>query len=115
MAAKSILQIKEQIAAVKEMSKTLGDKEKGAGEYIAETITDVAGKALPALQTLMEQKQQRAMMQPPIQQIETDPQVMQPTSQMPMEQMPVEPNEGLTPTEQQISNQMEDMYLKRRR
>ena len=100
--------MKEEINAIKDMSKVLGDKEKGTGEMMMENLGNVAEKTLPALIELGKQRQQQQFVQP---------QLPPPSEQLPQELPPQQPNPeqpnplGLTPTEQGISDQMSEMYL----
>ncbi len=104
-ATQRIVQMKDEIKAIKEMSKELGDKEKSTGEVFGETMGNIAEKAMPVLQTLLEQKK--------AQQTQIPQQAM--PEQFPpevIEQAPpnLEPSSDMTETEQQMSNQMSDMY-----
>ncbi len=116
MATQRLQQMKEDINAVKEMSGLIGNKEKGAGEYISETVANVATTLQPALTKLIEQKEQQKAMQQQTQQFPPEP-----TTPMPAEaygaveeatQNPGPQPSDMTQTEQDISNQMEEMYLK---
>ncbi len=102
---------KEQFQAVKEMSQMIGDKEKTAGEVLGETLGAVAEKAMPVLQTLAEQRRQQQMYTPQ-QQFPPEPveQVLQPMS--PQQQENPEQQSEMSPSEQDMSNTMERMYLK---
>ena len=102
VATQRIKQMKEEISAIKEMSHELGDTKKGAGEYISETVTNVASQLQPALTKFMEQKEQQKVMQQQMQQLPPEP----------IEQIQTEPlPSDMTESEQQMSEQMSDMYL----
>ena len=102
-----IRELKEEISAIKEMSHELGEREKGAGEYISETITNVATQLQPTFTSYMEQKRQQQAMQPP-QQV---PQEFQKPQQPPQEFL----NPELTPSEQEMANTLNEMYIKERK
>ena len=108
LSTQRIKYMKEEINAIKDMSKVLGDKEKGAGEMVMESLGNVAEKALPSLIELGKQRQQQQMMHQ---------QIPPPSEQLPQELPPQQPNPeqpnplGLTPTEKQMSDQYSDMYL----
>jgi len=97
---------KEQLTMVKELSTLVGDREKGTGEMVLESLGGVAEKIAPALIELGKQKQQAPMPQqlpPPAEQL---------PQELPPEQPKPEPNpHGLTPTEQDMSNKYSEMYL----
>ncbi len=108
-ASERIKNMKEEIAAVKEMSVILGDKEKGAGEMIMESIGTVAEKAGPAITEFLKAKRE----QPPMPQ---QPQQEQP-QELPPEQNPESenPSSELSPSEQQMSDTMSDIYIQKRK
>jgi len=64
LGAQRIKDLKEEVKAIKEMSHEFGDKEKGAGEYISETIGKLGEKVGPALMEMAKQKQEKPAMQP---------------------------------------------------
>ncbi len=103
---------RDQLNMVKELSVLVGDKEKGTGEMIMESLGSVAEKVAPALIQLGQQKQQQQMMP---QQIPPQAEQLPPgqnPQELPPEQPKPEPNpHGLTPTEQEMSNTMSDMYI----
>jgi len=105
---------KEQLNTVKELSTMVGERDKGVGEYISETITNVATQFQPAMTRYMEQKQQQAM----------QPQMMQ---QVPMSEQPQQPQENpsapeyqeqefpmpesdMSPSEKKMSETLSGMY-----
>ena len=107
LGAQRISEMKEEFKAIREMSAMIGDKEKGTGEALMEGIGNVAEKALPALLELGKQRQQQNIA-PPYQ----PPQEFYPSQQPIPSQGTHVSRSDLTPTEQQMSNQMEDMYIK---
>ena len=108
-ASERIKNMKEEIAAVKEMSVILGDKEKGTGEMIMESLGTVAEKAGPAIAELLKAKRE----QPPRpQQPQEFPQELPPESN-PESANPT-PSE-MTEEQQQMSDTMSDMYIKKRK
>ena len=104
------------------MAAEIGQREKGAGEYISETIGQVADKIGPVISDYIKNKeaQKQQAMQEIIQQppIETQQPETQPTPSTPEQTQPEPPKQenpfGLTGSEQELSNQMADMYLKKR-
>lgn len=115
MATERIKQMKEEISAIKEMSHVLGDKEKGTGEYISETIGNVADKLGPTLIDMAKQKQEQRAMQQPMQLPPEPSQVIeQPQNPGPLTEsgIPVDTQPSdMTETERQMSEQMSDMYI----
>ena len=98
---------KDQLTMVKDLSTMLGDREKGTGEMVMESLGNVAEKVAPALIQLGQQKQQQQMMPQ-----QMPPQAEQLPQELPPEQPKPEPNpHGLTPTEQEMSNTMSDIYI----
>ena len=72
-----------------------------------ESLGNVAEKVAPALIQLGQQKQQQQMMPQ-----QMPPQAEQLPQELPPEQPKPEPNpHGLTPTEQEMSNTMSDIYI----
>jgi len=111
MATQRIKQMKEEIAAIKDMSKVLGEKEKSAGEYIGDTISNVASQLQPSVTKYIESREnQRAMQQQVMQQ---QPQQLPPEPTQIDQQpgMPLPPSD-MTESERQMSEQMADMYLR---
>ncbi len=112
MATQRINQLKEEIGAIKEMSKVLGGKEKGAGEYIGETITNVAHQLQPTITSFMEGKRQQAEMQQQMQQqaaMQVPQEIPEPTNpDMPME------SAEMTPSEKDMADTMNDMYIEKK-
>ena len=103
-----IKDLKEEISAVKEMSNILGDREKSAGEYISETIGNVAQQIQPALTNYMQQKEEQKVEQQMAQQ-----QVAE-QAQQPQEESAPAQSEGkssMTLSEQEMSQRMQEMYL----
>ncbi len=99
---------KEQFNTVKELSAMMGDKEKGAGEYIADTVGKIGEQVGPALMEFAKQKREQQAMQPA--QMPPVPEEFQEVPQPP-QGMTLPPNPELTPSEQEMANTMEDMYL----
>jgi len=94
----------EKFKEVKQISAEIGDREKGTGEMVMESLGNVAEKVGPALVEFAKQKQQPVYQSPP------------PAEQLPQELPPEQPNPepnplGLTPSEQDMSNTMESIYL----
>lgn len=110
---KRLKELREEIAGIKEMSHELGEREKGAGEYISETIGNVANTLQPAITRLIEQKERQREMQMQMQQ----PQFQLPRNPEPepVEAQPPEPQyqTDMTETEKQMADQMEQMYIKK--
>lgn len=104
---------KEQFNTVKELSAMMGDKDKGAGEYIADTIGKVGEQVGPALMEFAKQKREQQAMQP-AQMPPEAPEELQEVPEQPQE-MTLPPNPELTPSEQEMANTMEDMYIKERK
>jgi len=107
VATQRIKQMKEEIAAIKEMSQELGESKKGAGEYISETVTNVASQLQPALTKYMEQKEQQRSMQQQMQQLPPEPSPIEHPIQNPEPQ----PSD-MTESERQMAEQNYDMYIK---
>ena len=103
----------EQFKTVKELSKMVGDKEKGAGEYIAETVGELGKNVGPALMEFAKQKREQQAMQP--QQMPQPPEELQEVPQPPQQEMTLPSNPELTPSEQEMANTMEDIYIKERK
>lgn len=105
---------KDQLTIVKELSGLVGEREKGAGEYISETITNVAGQLQPAITNYMQQQQQQQAMQP--QEMQQPPIAEQP-QQLPQEAPVYEepefpmPESNMSQSEQNMSNVMESIYI----
>lgn len=116
LAIQRIKQLKEEIGAIKEMSHVLGNKEKGAGEYISETVTNVATQLQPAITKLIDQREQQRVMQQQMQQLppEPVPVIEQPQNPGSVTESGIPVDTGqpsdMTETEQQISDQMSSMY-----
>ena len=103
---------KNQLNTVKELSTMVGEREKGAGEYIAETVTNVASQLQPAITNYMQQQQQQQAMQP-----QTVPMSEQP-QELPQEAPPYEepsefpvPNTDISSSESQMSDVMSSIYI----
>ncbi len=103
----------EQFKIVKELSKMVGDKDKGAGEYIAETIGDLGKNVGPALLEMAKQKREQQTMQP--QQMPQPPQEPQEVPQPPPQETTLQSNPELTPSEQEMANTMEEIYIRERK
>jgi len=107
ISSQRIKDLKEEIQAIKEMASEIGAREKGAGEYISETIGNVASTLQPTLTKLIEQRQQPHQMPEPIYQMPPEPE---------MPQMPEQPQVNLpsemSDSERQISERMSKMYIK---
>jgi len=102
---------KEQFNTVKELSAMMGEREKGAGEYISETIGKAAEQIGPALMDMAKQKREQAIQQQMFPQ--ALPQASQEVPEQPLEPLPQNPE--LTPSEQEMANTMEDIYIKERK
>ena len=111
MGKKRLKELQEEVTAVKEMGKLLGqdnDKEKTAGDYISETVAGTAEKLAPALQAWAE----RGRQQPP----QPQPLAMQhpqaPNPPTPLEPQPLEsdPKSDLTRSEKEISDRSSEIY-----
>lgn len=101
----------EELKAIKSMAAEFGDKPKGAGEYISETITNIATQLQPALTKMIDQKQQQQQFPPYPQEFP-----LQPPQEFPQEMPQEYPHQSdLTSSEQQISDTMSDMYIKKRK
>jgi len=110
LTAQRIQAFNEELKAIKSMASELGESKKGAGEYISETITNIATQLQPALTKMIEQKQQPQQF-PPYQEM---PQY--PPQKIPQEMPQQYPHQSdLTSSEQQISDTMSDMYIKERK
>jgi len=109
LATQRIKQMKEEISAIKEMSRELGGKEKSAGEYIGETISNVAGQLQPAMTKYIEQREQQRVMQQQIPRLPPEAEIIE----QPMQNHEPQPSD-MTETEQQMADQMSDMYLRKR-
>jgi len=103
MATERIKNMKEEIAAVKEMSVLLGDKEKGTGEMIMESLGTIAEKVGPTFTEFMKSRRQPSQQLP---------------QELPQEFPPEQPNfesenpsSELTASERQMSDTMSDMYI----
>ncbi len=114
MATERIKNMKEEIAAVKEMSVLLGDKEKGTGEMIMESLGTVAEKAGPAITEFLKAKREQPPMPHQLPQ--------EPSQEFPQELPPEQPNpesanpsSELTPSEQQMSDLKSEMYIQKRK
>ena len=97
---------KEQFKTVKELSAMVGDKEKGAGEYISETVGKLGEQVGPAIMEFAKQKREQQAMQPA--QMPPTPEELQ---EVPQPQVQLPPNSELTESEKQMSDQMSEMYL----
>ncbi len=110
LSTQRIKDMKEEISAIKDMSKVLGDREKGTGEMLLETLGPVAEKVIPALVDLGKQKQQQQVHQsqplPPI------PEQLPP--ELPPEQPSQETSSELTPSEKEMSQTMSDIYIRKK-
>ncbi|HEC66246.1 MAG TPA: hypothetical protein ENI23_13225, partial [bacterium] len=108
MAAQNIRDMKEQIVAVKEMAKVLGDKDKSTSENIMEGLSDVAKTIGPPLVEVLKAKQSEprpmpAQFPPDPMEYPVHPEVVdQPVEQIPQPLEQVNP-EGMTNTEQEMS------------
>lgn len=107
---------KDQLTMIKELNNMVGEREKGAGEYISETISNVAGQLQPALTNYMQQQQQRQMQPQTMQQFPMPEQPEQP-QELPQEapiyeepEFPM-PNADMSASEQNMSNVMESIYI----
>ncbi len=108
MATQRIRDMKEEISAVKEMSVILGDKEKGTGEMVMEGIGTLAEKAGPALAEFLRTKREQ-----PQQQLSQElPQELPPEQPNPES---MNPSSELSPSEQQMSDTMSDMYIQKKK
>jgi len=92
LSTQRIKDMKDEIAAIKEMSSVLGNKEKGTGEMLLENLGPVAEKVIPALMEMGQRKQQQQFYQPQQLPPELQPQPIQETSS------------EMTPSEQQMSD-----------
>lgn len=108
---------KDQLSMVKELSGMVGEREKGAGEYISETITNVAGQLQPAITNYMQQQQQKQM-QP--QYAQAPPMAEQPPQEAPGNPAPAPeyvepefpmPESDMSSTEHQMSDVMSSIYI----
>jgi len=111
---------RETLKAVKDMQSEIGSREKSTAEAIGDTLGQVANTIGPPLVEVLKAKQTAPMPQP----LPPEPTEM-PTGQMAGGQMQQlagqvpQPNPGpsqepseLSPSEQQMSSTMEDMYLR---
>ena len=109
LSSQRIKDMKEEIAAIKDMSTLLGDKEKGTGEMVWDGIGKLGETVGPALVEALKQKKQQQVYQAP----ELPPM----PEQLPQELPPQQPNpesqtlSELTPAEQQMADQYSQMYL----
>jgi len=110
LGAQRLKELKEEVKAVKEMSHELGDKEKGAGEYIADTVGKLGEQIGPALMDMAKQKREQSAMQPQ----QMPPEVLQEVPPQPLQEPPPQSPE-LTPSEQDMMGTMDDMYIKERK
>ncbi len=120
LASNRIKEMKEEIAAIKELSAMIGDREKGAGEMIVEGLGNVVDKVGPAFTELLKQKRQQTPYPPAQENLPPQP------SQVPQEVPPQAfetpnpnldeplPPSDMTPTEKEMSDQMSDMYIKKK-
>ena len=108
MATQRIRDMKEEISAVKEMSVILGDKEKGTGEMVMEGIGTLAEKAGPALAEFLRTKREQPQQQLP----QELPQELPPEQPNPES---MNPSSELSPSEQQMSDTMSDMYIQKKK
>ena len=108
-----IKEMKEEIAAIKEISSLIGDREKGAGEMIVEGLGNVAEKVGPAFTELLKQKREQSTIPPqlPPQAEQLPPQALETPN--PNLDEPLPPSD-MTATEKQMSDQMSDMYIKKK-
>jgi len=111
LSAQRLREFKEELKAVKEMATEIGAREKGAGEYISETVDSIAKQVGPVVQDYIKAKEQQKQQetQELIAQGEIEPQ----TPPEPAEPAQTPPSD-LTETERQMSEQMSDMYIKKR-
>ncbi len=98
---------KEQLNTVKELGTMLGEREKGAGEYISETITNVATQLQPAMTRYMEQKQQQQM-QP---QYAQEPPMAEQPQQLPEGSQEPELPSDMSASDKQMSDTMSATYI----
>lgn len=114
LATSRIKEMKEEIAAIKEMSGMLGDREKGTGEMIMEGIGSVAGQVGPALTEFLRQKREQQIYQPP-EPMRYPPGSTPPNLQSnpPQNPAPKEPSyrSEMTETEKRQADQMAEMYI----
>ena len=121
LAVENLKQMKDQITAVKEMSHVLGEREKGAGEYISETIGNVADKLGPSLMDIARQRQEQKMMQPPMPELPPEPAEVIEQPQNPglvtESGIPVDTGQpsDMTVSEKQMADLKSDMYIKSRK
>ncbi len=106
---------KDQLTMIKELNNMVGEREKGAGEYISETISNVAGQLQPAITNYMQQQQQKSM-QPQYPQV--PPMAEQPSQEVPSQEVPAYeepefpmPNANMTDSEQNMSSVMSSIYI----
>jgi len=100
----------EKFEEVKRISAVIGEREKGTGEMVMESIGNIAEKAGPALTEFLKAKQQPPM---PQQLPQEFPQEF--PQELPPEQPNFEsinPSSELTASEKQMSKTMGDIYLK---
>ncbi len=122
MATTRIKEMQEEIKAIKEMSKILGDKDKTTSENIMEGLTNVANTVGPPLVEVLKQKNQPQIVRqlPPepgeYQMVDAQGQPVDLQTEQPVNVAPPaqENPEGMTTTEREMSNTMSDIYLKKR-
>jgi len=105
---------KEQFKAVKELNALMGDREKGTGEMIMESLGNVAEKVAPALIELGKARQQQIAHQ------YIEPQQFPPQQQfqeLPEGEIPSTiPHESeMSESEKQMANEMNRMYIQERK
>ncbi len=111
LGAQRINEMKEEFKAIREMSAMLGDKEKGTGEMVMESLGNVAEKVAPALIELGKQKQQQ-------QQVPIAPQYQPPQEFHPGQEQPI-PSQGtpvsqpsdMAPSDREMADIRDEMYL----
>ena len=100
LSTQRIKDMKEELTAIRDMSKMLGDKEKGTGEMLLESLGPVAEKVIPALVEMGQKKQQQPVYQQPEQMV--NPPTLDPPELQP--QPSQEPSSEMTHSEQQMSD-----------
>jgi len=105
MGASQLNEFRETLKAVKEMQKEIGERERSAGEYLSETVTNVASQLQPTLTKLIESKQKQSQIPA---QVEESPAPQEPEPAQPL------PQSDITETEREISDQMASMYIEKK-
>ncbi len=108
LGAQRINEMKEEFKAIREMSAMLGDKEKGTGEAMMESIGTIAEKALPSLIELGKQKRQQ-----PIAPTYQQPQEFLPSQGQPIlsQGTPTPQSPDKVPSETDMAKIRDEMYL----